>query len=139
MRRSRQGQPLWRKTSLKADVWGTELRASEYVVRSIKYGIRDLPIIPFTEGLELSEIPQTDEDKIFAREDLEMGCRNGIYEEMSHREAQEKKVEGKIRYITFVTLHACPFADVIIFNQFFVFSPSNRPLRNFGASKSVDR
>ena len=81
---------------------GTELGALEYVVRSINNGIRDLPIIPFTEGLELSEIPQSEEDKIFAREDLEMGCRNGIYEEMSHREAQEKKVEGKMVSSAFV-------------------------------------
>ena len=81
---------------------GTELGALEYVVRSINNGIRDLPIIPFTEGLELSEIPQTEEDKIFAREDMEMGCRNGIYEGISHREVQEKKVEGKMVPSAFV-------------------------------------
>ena len=107
---------MWRKTSLKADVWGTELglRNTSFDLSSTGYGCsaipssvhfggvlqRELPIIPFTEGLELSEIPQTEEDKIFAREDLV--CRNGIYEEISHREVQEKKVEGKMISSAFV-------------------------------------
>lgn len=69
------GPPMWRGTYVRAEAWRSVLGASEYLVRAVKYGILDLPVIPFTEGLIMGEIPQMGEDEAFGLRDLETGCR----------------------------------------------------------------
>jgi len=58
------------------------------MVRALKFGIRDMPDVPFKHGLELSDIPQTKKDKAFALDYLESGVQSGIYEEISSAYAQ---------------------------------------------------
>jgi hypothetical protein len=89
------GQPLWRKTSVKADRWA-ELGASGYEERAIRFGILDPPSAPFTAGTILPDIPQTEEDLEFGKEDLSSGCMSGIYEEISRDQAEAVVADGKI-------------------------------------------
>lgn len=70
-----EGRPLCRKVALKADQWGSVLGESEYLTRAIRFGVRDMPTVPFTAGRILPEIPQTEEDRAFARFDLKKGTR----------------------------------------------------------------
>lgn len=85
---------MWRRTALSSDAWRSELGASEYLTRAIRYGILDLPTVPFEDGLVLGELPQTAKDKDFARRDLEHGCREGVYEEVDYSEAMELARDG---------------------------------------------
>lgn len=96
------GPALWRGPALKADAWRSELGASEFLCRAIRYGIRDMPTVPFTEGRVLGEIPQSEKDKLFAREDLRSGCQSGVYEEISPLEAREIARSGKMISSAFV-------------------------------------
>ena len=52
------------------------------------FGIVNPPTVPFTEGETMAELPQSEKDKTFARQDLENGCNEGIYEEVSGGEAE---------------------------------------------------
>lgn len=61
-----------------------------------------MPSVPFTEGVVLSEIPQAEEDKAFARKDLSEGCAQGTYEEISPQKAWEISREGKMVSSAFV-------------------------------------
>lgn len=65
-----EGPPLWCGTALKADAWRWDLGASEYLVRAIRYGILERPERPFVNGEVLGDIPQSEEDLSFGREDL---------------------------------------------------------------------
>ena len=47
----RRGEQLWRGTTLSVDTWRSEVRASEYLTRQIRYGLLDLPSVPFEEGV----------------------------------------------------------------------------------------
>ena len=75
-------RPLWRKTALRAILWHQDLGASEYLVRAIRFGILDRPTMPFTEGIVLENIPQSEEKMAFGVQDLMKGCANGLYEEL---------------------------------------------------------
>lgn len=96
-------QPLWVGTSRRADAW-RELGASEFVCRAIQYGIVDMPRVPFEGGWILPEVPQTEEDRVFAQGELEDGCRpgKGIYEEIAREEADRVVAEGKMVSSAFV-------------------------------------
>ena len=72
------GAPLWRGTSLRAEAWRSELGVNEYISRQIRYGVLDLPTVPFEDGTVLRELSQTAEDGKLAREDLAKGCREGV-------------------------------------------------------------
>ena len=96
------GPPLWRTTSLRADKWQSELGASEYLVRAIRYGIRDMPAVPFTDGLVLGEIPQSEEDRCFVPKDLLDRCQKGIYERVSSKEVEGIVQSGKMVSSAFV-------------------------------------
>lgn len=93
---------MWRGTSLRADAWRSELKASEYLVRAVRYGIRDMPSVPFTDGLVLGEIPQSEEDKEFAEGDLKKGCREGVYEEIGPEEVRRVVAGGNMVSSAFV-------------------------------------
>lgn len=96
------GRPLWLGTSRRADAWKRLLGTSEFLVRSIRFGIRDLPTIPFTDGQILPPIPQTEADKEFASADLSKGLREGIYEKVSWDLVQERVREGALVSSSFV-------------------------------------
>lgn len=96
------GRPLWLGASQRAGAWKELLGTSDYLVRHIRYGIRDLPIIPFTEGRILPPIPQTEADKEFASADLSKGLREGIYEEVSSEYAMEQVARGRLVSSSFV-------------------------------------
>jgi hypothetical protein len=95
------GQPFWRRTALQADKW-RDMGATEYEVRAIRFGILDLPSIPFTSGVVLPAIPQTEEDLVFGREDLRAGCVSGIYEEVVTEEVREVVRTGRMVSSAFV-------------------------------------
>jgi hypothetical protein len=76
--------------------------ATEYEVRAIRFGILDLPSIPFTSGVVLPAIPQTEEDLEFGREDLRAGCASGIYEEIGVEEVREAVSMGRMVSSAFV-------------------------------------
>ena len=90
------GAPLWRGTAQKADVWRSELGASEYIARQVRFGILDMPSVPFEEGLIFGELPQGEEDRAFAREDLKRGCEEGVYEWVCCDEVRDLVRGGKM-------------------------------------------
>lgn len=45
---------------------------------------------------ELVEIPQTEIDKTFAIADLEKGCQDGIYKEVTRSHAMQAKYQGVV-------------------------------------------
>ena len=92
----RRGASFWRRTALRADSWRSEVGASEYLTRQIRYGILYLPSVPFEEGMVLGELPQSEEDRMFGRDDLERGCKEGLYERVGYEEAVEAAQGGRI-------------------------------------------
>jgi hypothetical protein len=89
------GQPYWRRTALRAEKW-REMGATEFEARAIRFGILELPSIPFTSGVILPAIPQSKEDLAFGREDLRAGCAGGIYEEVGREEVWEAVRVGRM-------------------------------------------
>lgn len=92
----------WRVTAKRADAWREELSASEFVVRAIRFGIRDMPKIPFEAGFVMSRIPQSEEDEEFAEEELRERVRRREVEEIGEEEAMRIVAEGKIVSSAFV-------------------------------------
>jgi hypothetical protein len=82
------GQPLWRRTAMRAERW-RDLGATDYEMRAIRYGILDLPTSPLSTGVVLPAIPQTEEDLEFGRADLTAGCASGIYEQVSREQVRD--------------------------------------------------
>jgi hypothetical protein len=76
--------------------------ATEYEVRAIRFGILDLPSIPFTSGVLLPVISQSREDLEFGRCDLGAGCASGIYEEVGLEEVREAVCLGRMVSSAFV-------------------------------------
>lgn len=68
---------------MRATKWGKLLGSSGYLCRAIGYGARDIPDVPFASGEVLDSIPQTVDDKVFARTKLEEGCRDQVYKEVT--------------------------------------------------------
>lgn len=60
------------------------------------------PTTPFTSGEAMGLIPQSPEDLAFAREDLRVGCQEGIYEEVSREEVEEIRSTGAMVSSSFV-------------------------------------
>lgn len=100
MATTRDARSLWRGTAGKADVWAS-IGASPFVVRTVKYGIRDMPLVPFTESLVIAEIPQSEEDYMFAKE-LERGVAVGVLEDVGEQEMGSLVGEGKMVSSSFV-------------------------------------
>lgn len=73
------GQPLWRGTSTRADSCKSEVGSTDFDVRKIRFGILYRPLGPFTDGVVVGEIPQTEEDCVFGREYFIKWCAEGIY------------------------------------------------------------
>lgn len=96
------GRAPWYGVARKIDAWRSELGASEYLCRALRYGIREMPSVPFTGGTVLGEIPQSAEDISFAREDLRVGCVTGVYEELTREGARRILRTGKMCSSAFV-------------------------------------
>jgi hypothetical protein len=78
---SRMPEALWRRTQTRVAAWRS-LGASPFLVRQIEFGINDPPVIPFSTGEVLGELPQNEEGLAFGLEDLDKGCKEGIYREV---------------------------------------------------------
>ena len=87
---------MWRGMALRAEAWRSELGFNEYLALQIRYGVLDMPTVPFEDGTVLSELPQTEEDRRYATEDLARGCREGVYEELGFEEADVLAKGGKM-------------------------------------------
>lgn len=96
------GRPLWRGTSLRADKWGRYLGASAFICRTIRYGVRDMPLVPFVNGEMLPPIPQTEEDKVFARAKIEEGCKEQTIREVTRDYAVSRVASGLLVSSSFV-------------------------------------
>lgn len=90
-------RPLWLGTQKRVEEW-RQLGASEYLCRAVQFGIYEAPCSPFVsgEGEELSDIPQSQNDRELAAQDLGEGCKKGIYEEITFQHAQRAKKQGDI-------------------------------------------
>lgn len=42
------GRPLWREVAFKSNQWESVLGASGFLTRAIRYGVLDMPTVPFT-------------------------------------------------------------------------------------------
>jgi hypothetical protein len=60
------------------------------------------PSIRFSSGEVMEPIPQTPEDLTFGREDLRAGCQEGMYEEVTTREAERIRSTGAMILSSFV-------------------------------------
>ena len=94
-------QPLWRRTQQRAASWRS-LGASAYLARQIAFGIKDPPVIPFTSGEVLGELPQAAEDLAFGLEDLAKVCTDGIYEELGASYVRDAVARGYMVSSSFV-------------------------------------
>lgn len=83
---------LWRGPQLEELAWSEIPGASEYLVRSIKYGVRDMNFVPFTEGRVLPPITQKEVEKAFDGRVLGEGLRCSVYGEL-----KEEYVSLRIR------------------------------------------
>lgn len=90
------------RKALRSETWRKELGASEFVARATKYEIRDLPLVQFTEGAILREIPPSEEDRKFGKGYLEGGCSEGVYKEVGIYEIRKLVADGNMVSSSFV-------------------------------------
>lgn len=97
------GRPLWRVLQTHVDAW-RRMGASEFLCRSIQFGIYEQPHRAFKpgNGVELGDIPQTKEDLRFAKEDIKKGLASGIYQEVSQEHARRALEAGAVISSAFV-------------------------------------
>lgn len=93
---------LWRATARRADKWQSVLGASDYEVRMVRFGIRDMPTVPFTKGVVMGEIPQDERDLEFGLEELGTMVQSGMVEEVGWEEVGELVRGGKMVSNSFV-------------------------------------
>ncbi len=79
--------------------------ASAFLARQIIYGVYDPPMVPFTHGEILPEIPQSKEDIAFAKKDLADGLATKIYEQVTPQAAESAIQLGYIVSSAFVHWH----------------------------------
>ena len=89
--------PLWVGTSRRWEAWAA-IGATDYEVRAVRYGIVDMPTLPFECGTVLPAVPQSVEDLALGCAELEEGCKpeNGFYEEVAEEEVGDLVAEGKM-------------------------------------------
>lgn len=97
------GRPLWRVLQRHVEAW-RQMGASEYLCRSIQYGIYEQPHQAFRPGLgvELGDIPQTKEDLEIGKEDIRKGLSTGIYQEVTAEHARRAFKAGAVISSAFV-------------------------------------
>lgn len=94
--------PHWRRTALRADAWKSVLGALEFLFRQIRFGIRDIPSIPFTHGRKLLSIPQTEKDLLCASGKLSDELENKVFEELIEDYSQGCIRQGNLASSAFV-------------------------------------
>jgi hypothetical protein len=94
-------EALWRRTQKCVAFWRS-LGASPFLSRQIEFGINDPPVVPFSVGEMLGEIPQSEEDLAFGLEDLDRGCKEGIYKEVSSEHVCAAVARGNMLSSSFV-------------------------------------
>lgn len=68
---TKEDRSLWRETASKADVWGSNLDASVFMLRAVKYWVQQIPMVPVTGVMIIGGVLQMDEDWFFAGRELE--------------------------------------------------------------------
>lgn len=96
-------RPLWRAPQQRVEAWRRH-GASEYVCRALQFGVYDPPIKPFKPGNGgwLGEIPLTPEELAFGQTELDEGCQEGIYREVSRAHADRAVSQGSLISSSFV-------------------------------------
>ena len=74
--------PLWRRIALRTDAWKNVLGASGFLCRHMRYGICDMPTVPFKYGRRLPSIPQTEKDLSFAWDKISKDLAERVIEEV---------------------------------------------------------
>lgn len=64
--------------------------------RAVRFDIRDMLSRTFVVGRVMAEITQSAEDREYARNDLERGMKEGVYETLEKEEVEELVKEGKM-------------------------------------------
>lgn len=97
------GRPLWRVLQRHVEAW-RQIGASEYLCRSIEFGIYERPHQAFKQGqgVDLGDIPQTKEDLEFGKEDIKKGLSTGIYREVTPEHARRAREAGAVISSAFV-------------------------------------
>lgn len=75
--------PVWRWLSLRAGAWRSIPGASEYLIRTIKYGIRDPPVVQSTRGAIIRSVLQNAENISFSWSKINKGLQEKIIEDVS--------------------------------------------------------
>lgn len=89
--------------ALRVDTWSRALKNSSDLYRFIKFGLWDIPSIPFNEGEISSEILQTEREGKFGLMDLKVGLRSGMYEEI-WKNCAVKKVKQVLMVLSTLTV-----------------------------------
>lgn len=86
--------------------WGTAQRAtaSEFLERAVRYGVRDMPTVPFMEGVVFGEVPQGEEDLRFAEPEMEKMLKLRMVERVGEKEVWRLVRSGKMVSSAFVAL-----------------------------------
>jgi hypothetical protein len=70
-------------------------RALSFLSHQVEFGINDLPVVPFSVGEMLGEIPQSEEN-------LDLRCKTGIYNEVSSENVGAAVARGNMLSNSFV-------------------------------------
>lgn len=76
--------------------WRKLLVTSKYLHRIIRYGVRNLPSVPFSRGEILPKILQTRADLPFARRNLQNGLKDRFYEEITDIHVRDQVARGRL-------------------------------------------
>lgn len=82
------------RVAASAGKWGEMLRVSLGFRSMLEEGLLDLPSEAVWGLPPMGAVPQSEQDLNFGRADLEAGCANGVYEELSQEEADDLVSRG---------------------------------------------
>lgn len=86
--------------SLRVGAWRQIINASQYSCRQIKFGIVEMPSIPFTKGKIIPYTTQTENDYMYDLSEIESVRKSGLYEEVLVEYAMQK-VKGDDNIVLF--------------------------------------
>lgn len=95
--------PVWCRLSLWEDYWRSILRALLFLIRMLKYGVREEPIIHFTEGIIFPSVSQTKEDRVFDEQKINQGLKDRTIEQVTESYALECACRGMMVSSCFTT------------------------------------
>lgn len=94
----------WHRTYQRAAA-SRDIVVSQFMERTIGFGICDMPSVPLKDGMELGDIPQKEEDKAVALNYLDKGAKRSIYEDVTKEYAQECRERGLMVFSAFTIWH----------------------------------